>query len=139
MDQDKVMAINQWPVPSNIKQLRGFLGLAGDYRKFVSGYAQLAKPLTQLLRKDAFIWNLEALAAFNALKGALSTTPTLALPNFKEQFEVQADASGQGVGAVLTQRGQLIAYFSKQLSPTLQASSAYNRELCAMVLAIQKW
>lgn len=65
VDPDKVRAINNWPTPSNIKHLRGFLGLMGYYRKFVSGYAQLFKPLTQLLRKDAFIWTNEALTAFN--------------------------------------------------------------------------
>lgn len=139
VDPGKVEAINKWPVPSNIKNLRGFRGLTGYYCKYVFGYAQLARPLTQLLRKDAFIWTDEALTAFNALKQALSTTPTLALPNFHEQFEVRTDASGHGVGAVLSQKGQPIAYFSKQLSPTLQASSTYNRELCTVVLAVQKW
>lgn len=139
VDQEKIKAVKEWPIPTNTKKLRGFLGLTGYYRKFVARYAHLAAPLTSLLRKEAFLWTPEASVAFAALKDALTSTPALALPDFSKQFTVQTDASSIGIGAVLTQAGRPIAYFSKQLNPTMQATSTYNRELCGVVTAIQKW
>ncbi|CAM8899336.1 unnamed protein product [Rhodiola kirilowii] len=139
VDPDKIKAIQEWPLPKTLKQLRGFLGLTGYYRRFVRHYASLAAPLTALLRKDAYIWNDTATTTFNNLCKALSSTPVLVLPDFTLPFHVHTDASGSGVGAVLAQGGRPVSYFSKQLSPRLQGTSAYNRELCALTLAIQKW
>ncbi|GJV32947.1 ty3-gypsy retrotransposon protein [Tanacetum coccineum] len=92
-------------------------------------YASLAAPLTHLLRKDAFIWTNAATVAFNNSKVALTNTPVLALPDFSKPFLIQTDASRSGVGAVLSQDGHLIAYFSKQMSPRLQQASTYVREI----------
>jgi hypothetical protein len=64
-DPHKIKAILDWPLPSNIKQLRGFLGLTGYYRRFIKGYGIICKPLTQLLKKDAYRWNEEATTTFN--------------------------------------------------------------------------
>ncbi|CAM8982458.1 unnamed protein product [Rhodiola kirilowii] len=75
VDPDKIQAIQQWPKPSTVKQLRGFLGLTGYYRRFILKYAQLAAPLTHLLRKDAFAWDESATAAFEELKIRMATTP----------------------------------------------------------------
>ncbi|CAM8905351.1 unnamed protein product [Rhodiola kirilowii] len=105
----------------------------------VAGYASLAAPLKDLLRKDAYVWTEHAIQAFVALKKALVSTPIFALPNFTATFVVQTDASGSGMGAVLTQHGHPVAYFSKRFPPTLQRSSAYNRELCAVAWAVCKW
>ncbi|CAM8905618.1 unnamed protein product [Rhodiola kirilowii] len=139
VDPSKIDAIQQWPRPTSTKQLRSFLGLAGYYRKFVKSYAQVASPLTKLLVKDAFCWNDSAEDAFVALKTALTTTPVLALPDFTKPFAIETDASGVGIGAILTQNNHPLAYFSKLLSPKLQRSSAYNRELYAVVQAVLKW
>ncbi|XP_072071838.1 uncharacterized mitochondrial protein AtMg00860-like [Arachis hypogaea] len=102
MDKAKVQAVLDWKQPKNLKQLRGFLGLTGYYRRFIKGYAAIASPLTDLLKKDSFNWNDKAELAFNQLKSAITSQPVLALPNFALPFEVETDASGNGIGAVLT-------------------------------------
>ncbi|CAM8994324.1 unnamed protein product [Rhodiola kirilowii] len=139
VDGDKIQVVKDWPTPGSIKQLRSFLGLAGYYRRFVRNHAQVSAPLTDLLRKDAYAWSPMAAEAFNALKKALATTPVLALPDFTHPFTIQTDASGSGIGAVLLQHSRPLAYFSKKFTPTMQRSSTYNRELCALVAAVHKW
>ncbi|GAU24592.1 hypothetical protein TSUD_289530 [Trifolium subterraneum] len=139
IDPIKIQAVNSWQIPQTLKQLRGFLGLAGYYRRFVQNFGTIAKPLTDLLKKDSFLWTEEATNAFNTLKHALVTAPVLALPDFSKQFVVETDASGKGIGAVLMQDQHPIAYIRKSLGPKQQAMSVYERELLAIVYAVQKW
>uniref|UniRef100_A0A0A9D2Y9 Reverse transcriptase domain-containing protein n=1 Tax=Arundo donax TaxID=35708 RepID=A0A0A9D2Y9_ARUDO len=82
MDCQKVQAVSDWPVPKNVRAVRGFLGLAGYYRRFIKDYGILAAPLTRLLKKDGFAWSEEAIQAFTTLKHALSSAPVLQLPDF---------------------------------------------------------
>ena len=96
MDADKMAIVASWPAPRSARGLRGFLGLADYYRKFIRDFGLIATPLTRLLRKDAFAWDDEADVAFQALKGALSTGPVLQMPDFDKQFMVDCDASGAG-------------------------------------------
>ncbi|CAJ2678818.1 unnamed protein product [Trifolium pratense] len=138
-DPAKIQAVSSWPIPQNVKQLRGFLGLAGYYRRFVQDFGKLAKPLTDLLKKEGFVWTDNATQAFMQLKQALITAPVLSLPNFSKQFVVETDASGKGIGAVLMQEQHPVAYISKSLGPKQQAMSVYERELLAIVYAVQKW
>ncbi|GJW85141.1 putative mitochondrial protein [Tanacetum coccineum] len=101
VDPSKIVAMQNWPIPTNIKQLRGFLGLTTYYRKFFKDFASLSKSLTQLLKKNSFKWSEEAQSSFLALQAAMTQAPVLALPNFTKPFEVEIDASGIGIGAVL--------------------------------------
>lgn len=128
-----------WPPPKNTKQLRGFLGLTGFYRKFVRNYASIAAPLTELLKKDSFLWSDSAQTAFEKLKKAMTKAPVFALPNFDEDFIVETDASGLGMGVVLCQNGHPICYFSKKFCTQMLNSSTYVRELCAITSAVKKW
>ncbi|KAL4302447.1 hypothetical protein GQ457_10G005140 [Hibiscus cannabinus] len=139
MDKDKVQCILDWPIPANIKELRGFLGLSGYYRRFIRGYGALAKPLTELLKKNGWGWNEEAETAMKKLKEAIVTAPVLALPDFQKEFLVETDASANGVGAVLIQNGRPLAYFSKGLGVKHQALSIYDKEMLAVLLAVKKW
>ena len=112
-----------WPIPKGVKDLRGFLGLTGYYRRFVKGYSAIAKPSTKLLKKGSFEWSGQAQLAFDTLKKAMVTAPVLALPHFNIPFVVESDASSEGIRAVFTQQGRLITYFSKALRPKHQVMS----------------
>ena len=139
-DPHKVEAVTGWPIPKSVKQVRGFLGLAGYYRRFVRDFGKIAQPLTALLKSSgSFQWTWEAEQAFNKMKNALSTAPVLALPNFTEEFVVETDASGVGIGVVLMQKGHPLAFINKALSSTHQALSVYDKEMMAILFAVKKW
>lgn len=139
MDPEKIRAVLAWPIPQTLKELRGFMGLTGYYRKFVCNYAKIALPLTEQLKKDCFLWNDNATAAFEALKTAMVTAPTLAMPNFSKMFVLETDASEYGLVAVLLQDQHPVAYYSYTLGVWARTKSIYEKELMAIVLAIQKW
>ncbi|GAU14480.1 hypothetical protein TSUD_250200 [Trifolium subterraneum] len=139
VDPSKVQCIIDWPRPKNVKGVRGFLGLTGYYRKFVKDYGKIAKPLTELTKKDNFHWGVEAEKAFTEMKLIMTSSPVLILPNFEIPFEVECNAAGRGIGAVLMQHKQPIAFFSKALSAGNLAKSVYEKELMALVLSIQHW
>jgi hypothetical protein len=102
----KIKAVQNWKSPTDTKQLRSFLGLAGYYRKFIKNYGLISRPLTDILKKNTpFLWTLQLQQSFEELKHALVTTPVLRLPNFAKPFLVETDASDRGVGASVDARG----------------------------------
>lgn len=138
-DPSKVEAMLHWPTPTSFTELRAFLGLIGYYRKFVKHYGHLTKPLTALLRLKQFSWSFIAQSAFDTVKITMIKTPVLALPNFQETFTVETYACQDGIGAVLIQHGQPIAYLSKALGEKHKSLSIYEKEFLALKMAIEKW
>jgi len=138
-DGKKIEAMVAWPQPTNITELRGFLGLTGYYRKFIRNYGVLARPLTNLLKRRNFKWDADAAAAFTMLKQAMTTTLILAMSNFNESFTIETDASRDGIGVVLTQQGRPIAYMTRALGVTKRTWSIYAKEMLAIVEAIRIW
>ena len=140
----KVKAVIEWPRPKSVHDVRSFLGLASYYRRFVRGFSEIARPLTELTRAGAeWKWSTSQHTAFNRLKLALTTAPVLMLPNFEKQFVVTTDASDAAVGAILEQdfgNGlQPIAFASRKLNNAEMRYSAYERELLGIVWAIAQW
>lgn len=138
-DPAKIQAMVDWPTPKSLKGLRGFLGLTGYYRKYVTSYGTICRPLTDLLIKDALKWNDEAELAFAALKSAMSSTPVMVLSDFTKEFIVETDAIHSDIGAVLMQEGRPISYFSKVLAPKHRGKSIYEKEYLALLNAVDKW
>jgi len=139
VDRTKVKNVVEWPVPRNVKGVKGFLGQTGYYRKFIKDYGKMVKPLTELTKKDGFYWGPEAAAAFKELKRVLTSASLLTLPDFTQPFQIECDASGRGIGAVLMQNQKPIAYFSKALSATNLSKFVYEKEFMALVLSVQHW
>ncbi|GJT45563.1 zinc finger, CCHC-type containing protein [Tanacetum coccineum] len=137
-NKSKSEAKQQWPTPTNLKQLRGFLGLTG-YRRFVKNYTIISYPLTQLLKKNCFHWSNTTQVAFDKLNQAMIEALVLKWHDFNELFVLETDASYGRIGAVLQHGGHLVAYYSKTLAPIHHTLSTYENELLAVIQALGKW
>ncbi|KAJ8017850.1 hypothetical protein HOLleu_44491 [Holothuria leucospilota] len=153
---EKVESVKTWPIPTNVKELRSFLGFCSFYRRFVPGFSKIAGPLHNLVAETAqtkgkskrrnpapFYWDSTHQAAFDELKQKLCEQPVLAYANFSKPFEVEIDASHTGLGAVLYQRqnGQrrVIAYASRTLrgaEKNMERYSTMKLEMLGMKWAI---
>ena len=138
-DPRKVEAMLNWPKPTTIRALGGFLGFTGYYRRFLRDYGVISKPLTNLLKKGNFHWGQEAKVAFEKLKVAMSKVPMLGLPDFNKLFVLETDACGVGVGAVLMQDGKPLAFLSQALSPRHLGLSIYEKEILVVLMVMEKW
>ena len=139
VDDEKIKAIVEYPVPKTIRQLRRFLGMVGWYRRFLHDYATLTFHLTELLtKKKGFKWNEDAQNAFENLKSVLTTAPFLAHPNCSKPFLLQCDASTVGVGGLLAQLDdngdeRPIAYMSHKLNGAQRNYTVAELECLAVV------
>lgn len=135
----KIFSMLEWPIHNTLKSLRGLLGLTRYYRKFVRHYGTITTPLTMLLKKNAFVWSEEATKAFLEFKSVVTQPHVLRLPDFSKGFIIECEAFGGGLGALLMQKGQPIAFFNKALKGKTLMLSTYEKELLALVFAVRKW
>ena len=140
VDPSKIVTVQEWESPKSVFQIRSFLGLAGYYRRFIEGFSKIAKPMTELLKKDTkYIWTDQCEAGFQELKTRLTTAPILVLPDTRNGFQVYCDASRHGLGCVLMQEGKVVAYASRQLKPHELNYATHDLELCAVIHALKIW
>ena len=137
-DPEKIGAVREWQTPDTLSNLRSFLGLCSYYRRFIKGFSTLAKPLTKLTEKGKeFVWGEDQAAAWGELKRRLVSAPILAYPDPKKTFILDTDASGVGIGAVLSQEQdggeRVIAYGSRTLTKEERRYCVTRRELLAIV------
>ncbi|XP_075919984.1 uncharacterized protein LOC142922927 [Petromyzon marinus] len=143
-DPEKTKCVQHWPTPTSAGDVRSFIGFASYYRRFVAGFATIAKPLHALTSKGvAFHWGDVEQAAFDSLRNALVTAPSLAYPDFSVPFVLDTDASNTGIGGVLSQKvdgiERVVAYGSRVLSLAEQRYCVTRRELLAIVFFIQQY
>ena len=140
VDPQKVEAVMNWERPTNVTEIRSFLGLAGYYRRFVQDFSRIAAPLTKLTRKGVkFVWCDDCEMSFQELKNRLISAPILTLPDDSGEFVIYSDASRQGLGCVLMQHGKVIAYASRQLKSHEMNYPTHDLELAAVVFALKIW
>lgn len=140
MDSKMVTAIKDWQPPKTVHDVRSFLGLCNYYRRFVTGYSEIALPFTKLTKKDKDCdWSSQCQTAFERLKKFMWTNLILALPDMTKSFEVHIDASNFALGRVLMQEGHLVAYESWKLNQTECRYSAHEKVLLAVVHCLGGW
>ncbi|KAK1606927.1 hypothetical protein QYE76_030600 [Lolium multiflorum] len=140
VDPSKVAAVTEWEPPKNVGEIRSFLGLAGYYRRFIENFSKIAKPMTELLKKEKkFAWTEACEASFQELKKRLVSAPILCLPDLEKEFQVYCDASRQGLGSVLMQEGKVAAYASRQLKKHEVNYPTHDIELASVVHALKTW
>ena len=144
VDSKKIEAVQKFPTPRTVKNVREFIGLCCYYNKFIQNFAKIIKPLTRLLQKNVeFIWDESAKSAFNELKDRLCNPPILAFPNFNEKFIITVDASNIAIAGILSQ-GKIgsdrpIAYASRLLRGAEPRYETYEKEALSMIFSVKQF
>lgn len=143
-DPSKTAAMDKYPPPKNVQELKQFIGFASYYRRFIPKFAEIASPLHRLTQKSVeFGWTIECQKAFEELKQRFTKAPVLAFPRFDVPFRLYTDASDYGIGAVLSQKQdgaeRVIAYASRQLTKTERQQPTTEKEALAMIWSIKQF
>jgi len=146
MDPVKVAGVTEWPTPSNRKEIQSFLGFTNFYRRFIQGFSHLACPLYNLTWKEMeWRWGAEEQSAFDSLKEWITTAPILALPDNSRPFWIKADSSYFATGTILSQQSpednkwHPVAFLSKSLSLVERNYKIHDKEMLAIVRALEEW
>ena len=145
MDTGKLKGIRDWPTPTMVKEVRGFLGFGNFYRWFIRHYSNIAKPLNDTTKKDQpFNWTTDCQRAFDELKRRFTEEPVLIMPDQTKLFQIECDASKYASGAILTQidgngNRHPCAFISKTFSETKRNYEIYDRGLLAIIRALEEW
>ena len=145
MDPAKIADVLAWKSPRTLKEVRSFLGFANFYRRFIFGFSALAKPLTNLTKRDiAFNWSTACEEAFNALKKAFTEAPVLRMFDPEDKVILETDASNTIVAGVLSQQDKYgvikpVAFFSTKMLPAECNYEIYDKELLAIIRAFEEW
>ena len=142
-DPAMVTAIQDWPIPTDVTDVRKFLGLASYNRWYIAQFSDIAAPLHKLTQKgEPFAWNDRCQAAFHCLKEKFVQAPVLVYPDLTQKaspFILQTDASATGLGAVLEQDGHVVGYASRTLTKSEQNYSVIQKECLAVVYAMKQF
>ncbi|XP_075092251.1 putative mitochondrial protein AtMg00860 [Nicotiana tabacum] len=140
VDPGKIQDIFEWKPPKSPTIIRSFLGLAGYYRRFIKGFSIISSPLTKFFRKDImFAWEDKCQEGFEKLKSLLTKARILTLPTEEKECVIYSDASYHGLGCVLMQEGQVVAYASRKLKSHELNYPIHDIELAAIVFALKIW
>jgi hypothetical protein len=140
-DPKKVDAVQTWPIPKNVHDVRSFLGLVNYFRKFIEHYSEIAVPLTKLTKKShPWVWTGRCQYAFELLKQKLIEAPLLRTPDSERlPYEVVTNASDLGLGRVLLQEGHLVAFESRKLNSAELNYQTTEKEMLVVVHALRVW
>ena len=128
------------PTTKTVIEVRIFLGAAQYWKKFISNFYAIATPMHAVTSvKKCFQWGGKQQQAFEYLKENIISAPVLALPNLRQPFEIQTDASDYAMGAVLLQHGKPIAFHSETFNGAIIDHPTYDKELYALVKRVDKW
>ena len=139
VDESKVAAVRDWPLPTTLHEVRSFHGLVSFYRRFINNFSTILAPITECMKVGKFSWIEAATNAFELIKVKLTTAPLLVLPNIDIPFELHCDASKIGVGTVLNRLSKPVAYLSEKLKSAQLNYSTYDIEFYALVQSLKHW
>jgi len=145
MEEEKVKGVLEWPTPKCVKDVQKFLGLANYYCWFIEGFASIARPLHDMVKKDKkWNWTERQEKAFRELKERFTKEPVLAVPDLDKKLRVEVDASDYVTGGVLSMEGEdgkwrPVAFLSKSLNETERNYEIHDKEMLAIIRGLEAW